>query len=275
VVTAKKMSTTLNQTLCDLDAIPSILESIRLRCQSGQWFLKAEEWASNATNALEKLSVHFENEDESEGDAYTQPKELHCLKSLDRHLELLMGTKDLQVLFKEKLADLEMVELLLPFVDPSTLNNYAIRIASLNGHLEVVVRLLQDGRVDPSALNNDAFGCASEKGHLAVVDRLLQDGRVDPSADNNYAIRWASRNGHIAVVNRLLQDERVDPSADNNYAIRWASLKGDLAVIERLLGDERVDPSADNNYAIRWASQKGHVAVVDRLRQDPRVDPSA
>ena len=71
------------------------------------------------------------------------------------------------------------------------------------------------GGLDPSADDNYAIRAASENGHIAVVDRLLQDGRVDPSADDNHAIRMASHCGHIAVVDRLLQDGtgRVDPSA--------------------------------------------------------------
>ena len=77
--------------------------------------------------------------------------------------------------------------------------------------------------MDPSADDNDAIRVASHNGHIAVVDRLLQDGagRVDPSAVNNSAICWANYNGHIAVVDRLWQDGRVDPSAINNFVFNW------------------------------------------------------
>jgi len=269
------LSLSLSQALRDLDTVPALLESIRSRSHECFWFLQAEEWASKATQALEQLAVHYEDEEKSEDESYKEPTEFCLLKLLDKHLELLMGTEDLQGLFKEKLDDPEMVELLLPFIDPSAENNYAIRVASENGHLAVVNRLLADERVDPSADNNFAIRWASENGHLAVVNRLLQDERVDPSALDNNAIQWASHNGHLAVVERLLADERVDPSADNNYAIGWASYNGHLAVVERLLADERVDPSANDNKAIKWASFYGHVAVVNRLLQDERVDPSA
>ena len=146
--------------------------------------------------------------------------------------------------------DVELVNMLIEYteIDVSATNNSAIRLASRNGHIAVVDRLLQDvtGRVDPSDANNSAIRLASQYGHIAVVDRLLQDRGVDPSADDNYAIRAASENGHIAVVDRLLQDGRVDPSADDNYAIRMASHCGHIAVVDRLLhdGTGRVDPSA-------------------------------
>ena len=71
---------------------------------------------------------------------------------------------------------------------------------------ELVNVLLEFSDIDPSVDDNYAIRMASIYGHVAVVDRLLQDGGVDPSNYKNYAIRLASGKGHIAVVNRLLQD---------------------------------------------------------------------
>jgi ankyrin repeat protein len=171
----------------------------------------------------------------------------------------------------------DVVKLLLtdPRVDPSAEYNYAIQVASFNGHIEVVEILLADPRVDPSANNNYAIQSASDNGHIEVVEILLADPRVDPSAHNNKAIRMASQYGHTDVVNLLLADNRVDPSANNNYAIRWASETGYTDVVRLLLADPRVDPTADDNYAIRYASRNGHTSVVKLLLADPRVDPSA
>ena len=77
-----------------------------------------------------------------------------------------------------KINNIELVNLLLLFdCDPLT-NNAAIRVAAQNGHIDVVDRLLQDGRVDPSASNNYAIRIASLNCHIAVVDRLLQDDRT-------------------------------------------------------------------------------------------------
>jgi hypothetical protein len=52
-------------------------------------------------------------------------------------------------------------------------------LAALRGHLVVVERLLRDDRVDPSAVDNRAVRLAASRGRLAVVDRLLEDDRVD------------------------------------------------------------------------------------------------
>ena len=160
-----------------------------------------------------------------------------------------------------------------PLIDPSADYDAAIRYASINGHVGVVTVLMADS--DPSAKDNAAICTASRNGHVEVVKVLLTDARVDPSADNNAAIRGASHNGHTDVVKLLLADDRVDPSALDNEAIRGASAYGCSDVVDVLLADDRVDPSAINNQAIRGASRNGHVDVVTLLLADDRVDPSA
>lgn len=170
--------------------------------------------------------------------------------------------------------DVRKIKLLLKIVriNPSINNNYAIRLTSENGHLEVVELLLSDPRVDPTVNNNEAIRSASVNGHLEVVGLLLSDSRVDPSDNNNYAIQRASRCGQAEVVKLLLSDPRVDPTVNNNGAIRWASINGNVGVVNLLLNDDRVDPTADNNYAIQWASSCSHLKVVNLLLNDARVD---
>jgi len=101
-------------------------------------------------------------------------------------------------------------------VDPSAQNNSAIRTASRGGHLSVVERLLQDGRVDPSAQNNSAIELASEYGHMSVVERLLQDERVIPTLS---AMGAARSRGHDQIEERLIQ-VRVRLSSTVNHSAR-------------------------------------------------------
>lgn len=79
------------------------------------------------------------------------------------------------------------------------------------------------------------FLWASLNGHPEVVKRLLASPRVDPAFNNNYAIRWASANGHSKVVKLLLADSRVNPAVWDNWPIRLASEKGHLEVVNVLL----------------------------------------
>jgi ankyrin repeat protein len=152
--------------------------------------------------------------------------------------------------------------------------NWAIPLASVNGHAAVVELLLHDDRFDPAAWGDTAIILACKHGHVAVVELLLNDRRVNPTEADNLAIQLASENGHAAVVERLLRDPRVNPAGNDNFAIQYASKYGHTSVVELLLKDVRVDPAADFNYAIRLASHNGHLPVVKLLLDDPRVDPS-
>ena len=71
-----------------------------------------------------------------------------------------------------------------------------------------------------------AFQHVCRQGYIDIMQRLLSDGRVDPAADNNKAIRVSIENGNIEVVRLLLADGRADPTAGNNYAIRYSSERG-------------------------------------------------
>jgi ankyrin repeat protein len=171
--------------------------------------------------------------------------------------------------------DVAQVKLLLLSDSIDLIDDNPISCASSRGFTEIVQLLLNDGRADPTDDSNYALYIASKNGHIEVVRLLLQwssgTKRVDPTADDNCAIRIASENGHIEIVLLLLQDPRVDPSADGNQAIRYASENGHVEVVRLLLEDPRVDPSVRDNYAIMMASKNGHVDVVQLLLQDPRV----
>jgi len=81
-------------------------------------------------------------------------------------------------------------------IDPSINNNYSIRLASCNGHVEVVKVLLNDSRVDPAANNNQAIQMATKNGHTEVVKLLKefkqkQDNKLIKIAEK---LRWNKYN---------------------------------------------------------------------------------
>jgi ankyrin repeat protein len=118
------------------------------------------------------------------------------------------------------------------------------------------VKWLLDQGIDPAADDNYAIKLASSNGHTEIVRLLLDDPRVDPAASANYAIKLASANGYTEVVKLLLDDPRVDPSANDNYAIHAASLMGHTYVVKLLSGDPRFDLTANTDY-IRYVSAIG------------------
>ena len=105
--------------------------------------------------------------------------------------------------------------------------------AAKNGDIAQVRQLIAAG-VNPAAMDNWAIQLASLNGHTEVVRLLLSDPRVNPAANNNNAIIWASRNGHLGVVRLLLQDKRMDLSTITDGFINMVKGFTTPAVVEVL-----------------------------------------
>jgi ankyrin repeat protein len=134
----------------------------------------------------------------------------------------------------------QLVQMLLPHIDPSHQNQAALRAAVRLGHTQVVELLLNDPRVDPSAENQDAIITACQHGWQQIVELLLSHPRVDPSVAEQTPLRLAAHRGHEGIVKRLLLDSRVDPSVQNQYALFWAQHGRHDSVVKLLLTDPRV-----------------------------------
>jgi hypothetical protein len=104
---------------------------------------------------------------------------------------------------------------------------------------KVVKTLLNDPEVDPTNNVNFAIRISSEHGFIDIVKLLLNDPRVDPTDDFNDAIRYASRSGETETVRLLLTDSRVNPTSVNNSAISNAELNGYIETVALLWIDKR------------------------------------
>jgi ankyrin repeat protein len=107
----------------------------------------------------------------------------------------------------------EIVSLLLnhPDIDLNCTTNgwNGLTSACYQGHIEIVHILLSDMRIDPSVMNNMAIRNACKGGHYEIVRVLLKDKRVDPSDCSNDALLNAIYSGYPTVVDLLLDDSRV------------------------------------------------------------------
>ena len=79
------------------------------------------------------------------------------------------------------------------------------------GYLPLLNYAIDKG-ANPSYNHNSSLIIASREGHLAIVNRLLEDPQVDPTVRENQPLREASSNGYLPVVQRLLQIPQVDPN---------------------------------------------------------------
>lgn len=168
-------------------------------------------------------------------------------------------------------------------VDPRAKDNWAIRMASQNGHRHVVRFLLGLKRVDPSAEDNYATRFACSNGHLGVVRMLLADHRCNPADQDNEALMWATWNGHDRVVKKLLACSTVDflskvatlriamHNAETCRSQYNSKLDNYTEIICCLLGDLKVLWIAED--VLSWACEHGHASVVRFLLRNRRVDP--
>uniref|UniRef100_A0A6C0JVN8 Uncharacterized protein n=1 Tax=viral metagenome TaxID=1070528 RepID=A0A6C0JVN8_9ZZZZ len=159
-------------------------------------------------------------------------------------------------------GDIKIVEYLFRFVDPSNQHNWPIRIASQNGHVEIVRLLLEDPRVDPSEFDNRALQNACSYHHLKVVKLLLTDPRVNPSASHNMALACAA--GCIKIMEFLLEDPRV-VSSSLSSALRLAIVNGYIDAVNLLL--EYPLTVRDINMAIEYAKYYDKTEILESLTE--------
>lgn len=191
-----------------------------------------------------------------------------------------------------QLGHLDIVQTLLPVVDPTLENSFLLQWAAECGQLPIVECLL------PASNSTDyskALGSATGEGHFDVVKLLVPfiDPKelleplylsamcnrrkifkfilplVDCSANNSYALRLAARFGFSDVIQDLIP--KSDPKAENSEALRWAVKNGHIKIVNLLL--EHSDPKANNSEALRCAAGAGNTELVELLI--PGSDPKA
>lgn len=128
-------------------------------------------------------------------------------------------------------------------------NNFALRKAAENGHVEVLTCL------------HDAFGLSAD----------------DAQADGNYALRMAAYNGHLEVLEYLHDTFGLtadDARDNNNWALRLAAKNGHLEVLKYLhdaFGLTADDAEQCN--ALSIAESRWHLKVAKELKDNWQPNP--
>ena len=132
--------------------------------------------------------------------------------------------------------------------------NTTLKMAAMNGHLEVVKYLVEHFH------DSNAVRYASSKGHLDIVKFLVSQGSDIRSHDCVLAFYRAAEDGNFEIVEYFV-DQGADIKNDNN-AIYWACVKGDLKMVKFL-----VSRGADiiTQPVVIWACDRGHFEIVKYL----------
>jgi DNA-binding protein YbaB len=153
--------------------------------------------------------------------------------------------------------------------------NAALQGAAKNGHVNIVLSLLEDDRLREHLNAGEALKVALAANQSNVVGVLLADVTIAPSVKYQILVAGIEKMD-VNVVKQVLADKRVDPSGGNgeNALIRAAAKSGSKDLIELLLSDARVDPSVNNSEALKTAAVAGNQSVVVVFLEDDRVDPT-
>ena len=120
-------------------------------------------------------------------------------------------------------------------------SEYALNYACENGKLEIIKYLLDKVKEDIGYIDKYTVQLASMEGHLDVVMYLCEADVIDIHPDEfNYtfqwAAQWAARNGNLEVVKYLhsyLQSKGAH--IHTSTAIYWASIKHHYEIVKFLL----------------------------------------
>ncbi len=153
---------------------------------------------------------------------------------------------------------LDMVNILLNY-GAEDKNHKVLSIAASNGNMNLLKKLINNGMyITPRVLVN-----ACINGHIDIVLYLLEKTEIDIHAKNDEPFREAAKNGHINIV-KLLLEHGANQSADNDWALRWACDGGKIDVVELLL-KAGSQVHYDNDWAIRCSAGKGYIKIVELL----------
>ncbi len=142
----------------------------------------------------------------------------------------------------------------------------AVEEASSNGHLKVVHFLLSEGRELSQEGLDGAVQEASWRGNLKVARFLLSEGRALSQEGLDDAVKSASANGHLEVVHFLLSEGRELSQKGLDCAVESAaSWRGNLKVARFLLSEGRELSQEGLDYAVKSASRNGRLEEVNFL----------
>lgn len=136
--------------------------------------------------------------------------------------------------------------------------NHAVRLASENGHTQIVKYLCDNGATADSN-NSSALRLAAMNGHLDTVIFLCENG-ANVTACENHAVQTAAGHGHINIV-KYLHEHGAKIYTENFWGTSVAAINGYITCVEYLC-THSYDVKMLDTPTLRWVTQHGHLDVL-------------
>ena len=154
-------------------------------------------------------------------------------------------------------------------------NDFAIHIATRNGHLSIVQYLIQEKKAGVHQIgyyDYTPLHYACMYGHFLIAQYLISVGaNIDTrDAGGINSLYYACRNGHLPIVELLVShgaDILTKYDNDDSF-IHIAAQDGHLDIIKYLIEKQYVDKDLkgnDERTPLYYACSKGHLPIVEYL----------
>ncbi|MDD4081983.1 MAG: ankyrin repeat domain-containing protein [Sphaerochaetaceae bacterium] len=150
---------------------------------------------------------------------------------------------------------LEIVKLIIPYINSKIAFNQALNTAAKNGQLKIVKLLIPHSEIDDS----EALTYSIMNGHFKISKLLIPYSNL--KANNSEALRFAAEVGSLEIVKLLIPHS--NPKSLNSHALSLAAKNGHLEIVKLLLPYS--NPKSDSSKALLRAAKNGHLEIVKLL----------
>ena len=151
-------------------------------------------------------------------------------------------------------------------------NSAPIHSAAESGELEMVKVLVNELGCDPirpNTVQQTALQIAVVEGHLPVLKYLIEDKKCITSGDKSVILHYSAMYGHLHILKYLINEQNMDKNC-YSYGCLYnplslAALSGHLSVVTYLLEIDSQYLDRDRMTPLHYASSEGHLEIVKYL----------
>jgi hypothetical protein len=127
--------------------------------------------------------------------------------------------------------------------NPSVEADYAIRMISRTGNVEIFKLLLADTRVNPTVFDNHPIKTALYHSNIEIFKLLLADNRIDPSFDDNIIFELIFRfesERFLEIAKMVISNSKFNYTKGINNYILEAAKANQSDIVNMFISNDKV-----------------------------------